>query len=175
MSYSLDLSTGLVSGSLSSVLSNLTKQTEEMQVQCCQDGLVSLPSQPCGNGTSCENICGINKAGRKYPSKPFIYNSIQARWPLSTLNLYQKVKSVPLPTSETPSPSPSTACGTARGKWGQPRISQDTASAVCILESGEMSRELGCVTVNAVKSITSASSMILLYWRWNYTTTSVTT
>ena len=141
VSYSLDLSTGLVSGSLSTVLSNLTQQTEEMDVQCCQDGVVSPPTQPCGNGASCENACGLNKAGRKYLRKPFIYKSMQARWQLWTLNLYQKQKFAPLPTSENPSASPSTSSGTARGEWGLPLTWQDTASAACTPQSGEMWRE----------------------------------
>ena len=62
MSYSDDSSTGEVSGSQKTVLSNITKQTEEMQVKCCVDG--ELINKTCGNGTSCENICGENRAGR---------------------------------------------------------------------------------------------------------------
>ena len=72
VSYSLDLSTGLVSGSLAAVLGNLTTQTEQLEVLCCTNGVVSPPTQPCGGGVSCEDICGENKAGKLYPSKPFI-------------------------------------------------------------------------------------------------------
>ena len=67
MSYSDDSSTGEVSGSQKTVLSNITKQTEEMQVKCCVDG--ELINKTCGNGTSCENICGENRAGRICLSK----------------------------------------------------------------------------------------------------------
>ena len=63
MSYSLDLSTGLVSGSLSAVLGNLTTQTEQLEVLCCVEGI--LRPQDCGNGDSCLNICGENRAGRR--------------------------------------------------------------------------------------------------------------
>ena len=57
VSYSLDLSTGIVGGGMLDALNTLIEtQLEEVEVSCCQNGV--LTTYTCGNTISCDNICG---------------------------------------------------------------------------------------------------------------------
>ena len=62
VSYSSDGNTGIVAGSILDVLNNLTQSSVEVEVNCCTQGVVSTP-KICGNGVSCETICGEHNKG----------------------------------------------------------------------------------------------------------------
>ena len=65
MSYSSDLKTGVVSGFILDVFDNLTRTSEEVEVKCCTQGVVSS-TKTCGNGVSCETICGEQNKGMSH-------------------------------------------------------------------------------------------------------------
>ena len=69
MSYSSDSKTGIVSGSILDVLNNLTQTSAEVEVNCCTQGVVST-TKICGNGVSCETICGVQNKGMMSVTNP---------------------------------------------------------------------------------------------------------
>jgi len=73
ISYSQDLSTGLVSGSLFPVLGNLITRTVEMDVLCCVDGYTQ--SQTCGNGVSCDDVCSYGNRAVRIVNTEFVTQS----------------------------------------------------------------------------------------------------
>ena len=54
---------GAVSGSMLKLLNTLTDSSLEVEVGCCEDG--ELVVKTCGNGQSCDKICGKTNEGEQ--------------------------------------------------------------------------------------------------------------
>ena len=66
VSYNDDKSVGYVSGSLVKlVMAMASNESKQHEVSCCSGQYAAMTTKTCGNGVSCENICGGQSSGSK--------------------------------------------------------------------------------------------------------------
>ena len=63
VSYSEDLSIATVGKSVFDSLVASSGPTIELEVQCCENGVLSSTIQTCGGAVSCGDVCGENTSG----------------------------------------------------------------------------------------------------------------